>query len=215
MSNTVVTGWTLIVPVKPPRLGKSRIAGAAGTHRAALARAVAADTVAAALACPAVTEVVVVTGDPEAAADLTGLGARIVAEGPPRGLNAALRHGALAVPPGAHRAALQADLPALRPDELACALSDALAFPRAFLADREGVGTVLYTARSDAPFFPAFGGASRARHLALGVTELPRAGRDSVRTDVDTLDDLRAALALGVGPRTESVAALILAGASG
>lgn len=35
---------------------------------------------------------------------------------------------------------------------------------------------------------------------------------DSVRQDVDTGDDLRAALALGVGPRTAAAAQLLIPG---
>ncbi|ROO83359.1 2-phospho-L-lactate guanylyltransferase [Actinocorallia herbida] len=211
MSNTVVAGWTLIVPVKPPTLGKSRLAGAAGAHRAALALAVALDTVAAALRCPAVAEVLVVTGDPSAAAEFAALGARTLPEGTPQGLNEALRRGAESIGSAVPRAALQADLPALRPDDLASALSCASAYPQGFLADSARTGTVLYTASPGASFSPAFGGASRARHLALGAAELPCPELASLRTDVDTLDDLRAALGLGVGPRTAEVASLILA----
>jgi 2-phospho-L-lactate guanylyltransferase len=49
---------------------------------------------------------------------------------------------------------------------------------------------------------PAFGGPSRARHLSSGAVEITSAGIDSVRQDVDTGDDLRAAVRLGVGPHT-------------
>jgi 2-phospho-L-lactate guanylyltransferase len=54
---------------------------------------------------------------------------------------------------------------------------------------------------------PFFGPDSRARHRESGAVELGLDGVDSVRQDVDTGDDLRAALALGVGPRTAAVAA--------
>ncbi|GAB2809135.1 2-phospho-L-lactate guanylyltransferase [Actinocorallia aurea] len=215
MSNTVVAGWTLIVPVKPPMLGKSRLAGAAGAHRAALALAVALDTVEAALRGAAVADVLVVTGDPSAAAEFAALGARTLPEGPPQGLNEALRRGAEAVGPTVPRAALQADLPALRPDDLSYALSLAADLPEAFLSDIASTGTVLYTASPGVPFSPAFGGPSRARHLAQGAVELPCPELGSLRTDVDTLDDLRAALTLGVGPRTADVASRILAGSPG
>ena len=63
------------------------------------------------------------------------------------------------------------------------------------------------TARRGEPFRPAFGGASRARHLAGGAKELLLDGVASVRRDVDTIEDLRDALALGVGPHTAEVAA--------
>jgi 2-phospho-L-lactate guanylyltransferase len=57
---------------------------------------------------------------------------------------------------------------------------------------------------------PEFGVDSRSRHRASGATEIRLAGVDSVRQDVDTGDDLRAALALGVGPHTAAVSAGLL-----
>ncbi|NEB80021.1 2-phospho-L-lactate guanylyltransferase, partial [Streptomyces sp. SID14478] len=141
------------------------------------------------------------------------LGARIVPDTPQAGLNAALAHGAARVRserPAAPLAALNADLPALRPAELARVLAAAAAFPRAFVADAAGIGTTLLSAAPGAELLPAFGTASRARHAASGAAELPLDGVDSVRQDVDTGDDLRAALFLGVGPYTAKAATGLL-----
>ncbi|NWF28954.1 2-phospho-L-lactate guanylyltransferase [Streptomyces sp. PKU-EA00015] len=198
--------WSLIVPLKPLALAKSRLAEAADdVLRPRLALAFAQDTVAAALACTAVRDVVVVTDDPAAAASLAALGARTVPDAPAAGLNAALAHGAHSVRarrPGAAIAALNADLPALRPRELARVLSAASVFTRAFLADAAGIGTTLLSALPGVELRPAFGGPSRRRHLASGAAEILVGGVDSVRRDVDTATDLSVALALGVGPRT-------------
>lgn len=198
--------WSLVVPLKPLAVAKSRLAAAADDMlRPHLALAFAQDTVAAALACPAVWDVAVVTDDAAAAAELAALGARIVPDTPAAGLNAALAHGAQAVRalrPAAAVAALNADLPALRPAELARVLAGASLFPRAFLTDAAGIGTTLLAAASGMELRPAFGGRSRRRHLASGAAEIRLDGVDSVRQDVDTGDDLTAALALGVGPRT-------------
>jgi 2-phospho-L-lactate guanylyltransferase len=205
--------WSLVVPVKPLVIAKSRLAELAGPHRAALAVAVACDTVSAALSCPKVARVVVVTGDPAAGAALAALGAQVVPD-PEAGLNAALRFGAahaVRLAPDEPVGALQADLPALRPDELAAVLAAAAQFEQAFLADAAEVGTTFYGAAPGMPFTPRFGGASRNRHLAAGAKELLMDGIASMRRDVDTPDDLRAALALGVGPRTAAVAALVTA----
>lgn len=198
--------WTLVVPLKPLARAKSRLSTAAGEKlRPELALAFAMDTVSAATACPAVRGVVVVTDDPLAGRELSALGARVVGDEPGHGLNAALEHGARRVresDPFSAVAALNADLPALRPDELLRVLHVAGEFPRAFLADAAGVGTTLLSALPGSDLGPAFGGASRNRHLASGAVEIGVTGVDSVRRDVDTGDDLRAALALGVGPRT-------------
>jgi 2-phospho-L-lactate guanylyltransferase len=206
--------WTLVIPLKPLAQAKSRLSDAAHDGvRPGLALAFAQDTVAAALACPAVADVAVVTDDALAGRELAALGARILPDTPRAGLNAALAHGATAVRaarPGSRVAALNADLPALRPAELTRVLQAAAEFPRAFLADAAQVGTTLLTAGAGQELRPAFGTGSRARHRACGAVELRLDAVHSVRQDVDTGDDLRAALALGVGPRTAAVAARLL-----
>lgn len=197
--------WSLVVPLKPLAVAKSRLAAAVGGSRAGLALAFAQDTVAGALACAAVADVVVVTDDAGAGKELARLGARIVPDAPAAGLNAALAHGALEVRrarPGAAVAAMNADLPALRPPELLRVLEAASAFPRAFLADAAGIGTTLLSAAPDVELAPSFGGPSRARHSASGAAEIGLADVESVRRDVDTGADLRRALALGVGLHT-------------
>ncbi len=202
--------WSLIIPLKPLALAKSRLAAAAGEAlRPSLALAFAEDTVAAALACPAVVRLTVVTDDPRAAERLAPLGARVLPDVPGRGLNAALAYGAAVVRrlvPRAAVAAVNADLPALRPAELARVLAAADGHARSFLADSAGVGTTVLAAAPGVALAPAFGGRSRERHLASGAVELDPEGVASVRRDVDTGADLHAALALGVGPRTAASA---------
>ena len=56
-----------------------------------------------------------------------------------------------------------------------------------------------------------FGGASRARHAAAGAAELDLDDMPGLRRDVDTPEDLRAAVALGAGPRTAALAGELLA----
>ncbi|MFF5755135.1 2-phospho-L-lactate guanylyltransferase [Streptomyces longwoodensis] len=206
--------WTLVIPLKPLAQAKSRLADTASEGlRPGLALAFAQDTVGAALASPAVRDVVVVTDDALAGRELAALGARIVPDAPRAGLNAALAHAAgvaRAVDPRCALAAVNADLPALRPHELARVLDAAAEFPRAFLADAAGIGTTVLTAVPGQELLPAFGVDSRARHRASGARELGLPGVVSVRQDVDTGEDLRAALALGVGPRTAAAAARLL-----
>lgn len=198
--------WTLVVPLKPLAQAKSRLAPQEDpSSRRSLALAFAQDTVAAALACPAVRGVVVVTDDAAAGAALRSLGARVVPDGPGLGLNPALAHGAdlvRAERPDAAVGALNADLPALRPGELARVLGAARHWPRAFLPDAEGVGTTLLTVLPGRPLAPEFGAGSRRRHRASGAVEITAAEVPSVRRDVDTGSDLAEALALGVGPYT-------------
>ncbi|MEV7081317.1 2-phospho-L-lactate guanylyltransferase [Streptomyces sp. NPDC093516] len=206
--------WTLVVPLKPLAQAKSRLADTADDGlRPDLALAFAQDTVAAVLACPAVRDVAVVTDDARAGRELAALGAAIIADEPGRGLNAALAHAAAivrAARPASPVAALNADLPALRPRELSRVLEAAAEFPRAFLPDAAAIGTTLLAAAPGRALHPAFGADSRARHRASGAAELTLTAVDSVRQDVDTGDDLRSALALGVGPHTAAAAARLL-----
>ncbi len=201
--------WSLVIPVKTLVAAKTRLAAATGPHRTRLAVAVACDTVTAALACPPVARVIVVTADPAAAGPLGALGAEVVTD-PDRGLNTALRTGAahaVRVAPGDAVGALQADLPALRPAELAAALAAAGEFDQSFVPDALDIGTTFYGVRPGLPFEPRFGGESRVKHLGGGAKELRLDGIDSLRRDVDTPDDLRAAVALGLGRHTAAVVA--------
>jgi 2-phospho-L-lactate guanylyltransferase len=202
--------WTVVIPVKVLARAKSRLATLAGPRRADLALAFASDTVSAAIAVPAVTRVVVVTADDLVGRVVSELGAEVVAE--PSGgyggdeLNAAFRIGA---PPDGAVAGLTADLPALRPAELARALCR-VRRTAAFVPDQQGTGTTLYAAPPGTLFHPLFGGRSRDRHAAHGCTELRLEDTPGLRRDVDTPEDLMAAHALGLGTRTAPIAAELL-----
>ncbi|MFD9246172.1 2-phospho-L-lactate guanylyltransferase, partial [Streptomyces sp. NPDC059556] len=86
-------GWSLVVPLKPLALAKSRLAAAAGSRlRPRLALAFAEDTVGAVLNCPRVRDVVVVTDDPAAGPALAPPRGRLVPRTPAGGGQPALGH---------------------------------------------------------------------------------------------------------------------------
>lgn len=210
--NSAAASWAVVLPVKMLAQAKSRLADAAGGHREWLALAVAVDTVTAALACPRVRSAVVVTDDPVAGPELEEAGARVVPDEPGAGLNAALRYGATragAASPETGVAALSADLPALRPGELARGLDAAAGHAVAFVPDAAGSGTTLYAAAPGVAMAPEFGPGSRRRHAAAGGHELALPGIESVRCDVDTPADLERAAWLGLGTRTAEVTRLL------
>lgn len=197
----------VLLPVKSPGTGKSRLVDLADGDRAALAAAFATDVVAACRATPAVAEVVIVTDDLDFAATVPGA---LSCADPGGGLNAALRHGAATVRrshAGLRPVALCADLPALDPSDLAAALDLATHSGPCFVADAEGSGTTLYTAAYDG-FDPHYGPGSSAAHRDSGAIAL--SGRlVTLRRDVDDIADLTAAIALGVGRATESALSTI------
>ena len=197
--------WAVVVPAKRLALAKTRLRpvtealGRAGHDELVLA--LRADPVAAAIACPAVGSVLVVTDDPAAGGVVRELGALVVPDAPDRGLNPALEHGAT-VAGAAAVAALSSDLPALRPAELEAALRAAESAPRCFVADAHGTGTTLLTANGVA-LDPRFGVGSAAAHRASGAVALDGRWPGLLR-DVDTRADLDAAGTLGVGSWTSS-----------
>ena len=166
--------WGVVVPVKLLHLAKTRLGAYGPAGRAELALAFAGDVVDAARACPSVHEVLVVTDDVRAARALAGPGVRVVPDLRDAGHNPALAHGALllrAGDPEAGVAALSADLPAVRSDDLAAAL--ACVGARAFVSDTSGAGTTLLAAAPGYPLDPSYGAGSAARHRVGCARAMP------------------------------------------
>jgi 2-phospho-L-lactate guanylyltransferase len=205
----VPVGWTVLVPIKRLELAKTRLRPALdpADHRA-LVLAMARDTIAAVAASTVVDQLAVITSDPAATGAGEDLGAAVVDDGPE--LNAALRDGARRLRTGAV-AALPADLPALRPQELTAALVVAeqhlaAGAPQCFLADRHRIGTTLLAAATAAALVPRFGADSANAHARSGAVELS-GDWPGLRLDVDTVADLADAAALGLGPASTAVLA--------
>lgn len=208
--------FVVIVPVKPPARGKSRLEALPAHQRRDLAAAFARDTVAAARRTPQVAAVLVVTDDFRFAADLRADGCEVIPDGVSDDLNATLRQAAAEAGrrwPGAVPVALCADLPCLTSEDLAAALTGpadpadpagpaGLAGPT-FVRDAAGSGTTMYAAPL-ADFEPTFGPDSAGRHLALGAREVA-VPVPTLRLDVDEPADLDHALDLGVGGHTARV----------
>lgn len=207
-----MTAPHVLIPVKALGLAKTRLARIyTPGQRADLALAMFEDTLAAALHLEDVT-VTVVTGDPDVARAARARGARVLADPPASSvttgtgpLNAALSCAAAHVrasSPDATLVVLQADLPAVRPSELAEALVQARRVGLAVVVDHTGSGTsALVHSLPDRPFEPRFGPDSAARHIAGGARALD-GDWPGLRLDVDTGADLEGAAALGVGPAT-------------
>ncbi|GGM37097.1 2-phospho-L-lactate guanylyltransferase [Micromonospora sonchi] len=198
--------WTVVVPVKRLTAAKTRLRGGVpGVPHEELALALTADTLDAVRACSEVAQVRVVTADPRVADTARRAGARVVPEVAGTGLNAAFRYGAAGA--AGWVVGLTADLPALRPAELAEALRAARGGPpdvRHFVADASGTGTVLLAAPPGVPLRPRFGSGSAAAHAASGARPLT-GDWPSLRRDVDTAADLATAARLGLGPRTAAL----------
>lgn len=191
--------WHVVVPVKDTSKGKSRLAPA-GVARTRLSRAIADDTVSAAVGAVGADRVWLVTSDPGLALDWSKAGVAVMPD-PGGGLNAAIAAGLALVPADAPRAALLGDLPCLTPPDLVTALAAAEGLDDWFVPDAEGTGTVLRGGRS---FVPRFGPGSAAAHAGHGALrldlDLPR-----LRRDVDDTESLADAVRLGLGSATSKV----------
>jgi 2-phospho-L-lactate/phosphoenolpyruvate guanylyltransferase len=192
----------LVVPIKKLNRAKSRLRGAVpAEEHADLVLALLLDTVTAAAQAHGVRRVLVICEDERIPAALTGTGVEWVDERGLPGLNAALTFGAEYLrTPGSTVGALQADLPALRPVDLAAAIEEADG-RRAFCADRPGTGTTLLLATPGEQLHPRFGPGSADAHAATGAVRVGMK-RASLRCDVDTAEDLGLATELGLGKFT-------------
>jgi 2-phospho-L-lactate/phosphoenolpyruvate guanylyltransferase len=200
----------VIIAVKRLSAAKTRLAPVLSpVGRENLVLAMLVDTIGAASAVPAVRGITIVTPDETAAETARSLGARVVADPTPDGhrnpLNNALGAAAAAIGSSTSNiAVLQGDLPALKPDELAEAITVARGHQRSFVGDRHGTGTAALFAFGIGPdiaLAPLFGPDSARRHAHSGAIELtdPWPG---LRCDIDTPEDLATAMRLGVGPAT-------------
>lgn len=197
--------WQVVLPVKRTSASKTRLEG---LDRARLALAFANDTMRAVSACELVAGIVVVTEDDEVRDVALRYGASVVDEqydDAPAGfqrLNAAIELGiAREGLAGEPVAALTADLPALRPDQLGRALTQAARHRRSFVPDHAGSGTALLAALRGAELRPAFGIDSAAAHARSGGVRL-ELDEPGLRQDVDLPADLQAARRMGCGPAT-------------
>jgi 2-phospho-L-lactate/phosphoenolpyruvate guanylyltransferase len=196
----------LVIAVKRLTAAKTRLAPVfSAATRESVVLAMLVDTITAASAVPALHSVTVVTPDEVAAEASRSLGARVVIDPTPAGHRNPLNN-ALAAAESAIRneksniVALQGDLPALQPQELAEAISAARAYPRSFVGDRHGTGTSALFAFG-VGLDPQFGPDSAQRHRDSGAIELTGAW-PGLRCDIDTPDDLLVARRLGVGTAT-------------
>jgi 2-phospho-L-lactate guanylyltransferase len=193
--------WTVVIPLKPPGVGKSRLGA-----DPSLARAIALDTVEAASRAHQVSRLIVVTADERLASEAMELhgDGEVIIESEPRGIASAIAVGLHHLPGDGKRAVLLGDLPGLHPEDLDVALELAADVDRAFVRDAEGTGTTLVTARGGIPFAEHFGRGSAEAHRAAGFSELDIPAGSTLRYDVDDAAQLDAVALRGLGPRTRA-----------
>jgi 2-phospho-L-lactate guanylyltransferase len=184
-----MTLWA-IVPVKPLRRGKSRLAGALSEEeRAQLNRMLLERTLRTLLGLREVQQVLVVSRDSSALALARDLGARTVQEDGAPALNTALKRATVVAQVYASRGVLviPADLPLLSQEDVMALLQKAIEPPVVVIApDRRRQGTnALLLAPANLIEYD-FGGGSFKRHCErarragarLEIVELPSLGLD-------------------------------------
>ena len=159
----------VIVPVKAFHGAKRRLAPVLGTvERAALARAMLADVLAAAVGAVGARQVLVVTGDDEVADEARGLGVGVVDDEGAHGTNAAVKIGFAAVARrgGGAVLALPGDVPGVIPGDLAALFAAAQRMQVALAPAPEDGGTNALACDAVGRIAPCFGPDSFARHIA-------------------------------------------------
>lgn len=200
------TRWVVVTAVKRLAAAKTRLA-LAPSDRAELTCAMAQDVVDAALRSTRVVAVLVVTPDAGAAQAIRRPGVRVFRGEPGNGLNAALSYGLRAAAggyPAYGTVILPADLPCLTGKSLDLALDLSDQHQSMVMSDADGEGTALLTQVPGCRVEPQFGEGSFAAHLAAGAYPLTDTRLRPIRRDVDTLADLHAAIAIGVGTNTRT-----------
>jgi 2-phospho-L-lactate guanylyltransferase len=187
-----------VLPVKSFGRAKQRLDAAVGQpDRGELAAAMLGDVLGALRAVGGLSELIVVTAEPRAAADARAAGAHVVDDPVEAGQSDAAGRGVrAAIARGAHRALLvPGDCPALDPVEVGRLLDG---FPDAGLVivpDRHGSGTNALLIAPPHAIEPSFGPGSFARHAALGAAAgvtVRVAQAPSLALDVDNPGDLAA-----------------------
>lgn len=182
-----------IVPQKALSAAKSRLEGMlSARERAALSVALLRNVCAALKAVPSIERVVVMTPDAAAQAAAAAWGIASLAD-PCPGLNAALAQVVRDAAASYTVLIVAADLPLLRPADVAAMLAAAQRGRLVLAPSKEGTGTNAVVVAQGTAFHPAYGAGSLAAHhrgarsLGQDVVEVRRPG---LAFDVDTEADL-------------------------
>ena len=199
---TLYQMWHVVLPLKGTDDAKSRLQ-VPPSARKRMVVAMAADTMSAVQSTPDVHRVTVLSR--QAGGALTSFVERAfdIAIQPPEAasLDEALQwFASTRADRATPLAVVVADLPALTPQSMADVLMLADKQRMGMVADSPGTGTTILTARDPAEMITHFGDQSASAHQADGARLLP--GAEDARCDVDTVDDLMHATALGLGPHT-------------
>lgn len=197
--------WHVIVPVKAWDAAKSRL-DLPPRQRQALAKAMAHDTVECLADCPLVRHVSVLTTSP---AMIGAVELRLASEVLVQPDRCASLDEALSWAIGhtgeflGNTAVVVADLPTLGGPDLEQLLTSASQHAVSMVVDRHGTGTTVLAATDPSLLTPSFGRDSATRHRSNGVSHVTVLSHDEcgagARCDVDTLDDLATARAIGLG----------------
>ncbi len=199
--------FAVLLPVKSPGSGKSRLSALPDDDRRRLAAAFATDAVAACTTTPGVALVVVVSDDDAFAASLAGDGVLACAD-PGGGLNAAIRHGAAmahdlapwgSARPRSSPMSRRSRPPTWRQPSTTQTAPSCPGRASSWTPTERGRRS---TPRRTTPSTLASAPASAAAHLAAGAAPVPGELATLRRDGVDDLDGLTEALALGVGRAT-------------
>ncbi len=200
-----MTDWTVLVPIKPWALSKSRLC-VDPESTAVLARAFAQDVMAAVYGSRHTGTIVIISAEAEALPLSRKYGAVVLQDRPlltPDPLNQAVMsgvHWAQRMRAASPLAVVPADLACMTTEDFDNALDLLGQRDRSYVPDTSGNGTTILASRIPAQIVPSYGPDSAHQHSTNGAWVSTAHAR--VRHDIDTLDDLDLAEQLGVGKHT-------------
>jgi len=183
-------GLVAIVPVKALASAKTRLRLPVA-ERTGLAREMAGITLRALAGAKSIARIVVVTGDPAAAALAGGFGAELVDDGG-QGLNAACRAG-LAAAQGEPALIVHADFLRLCSADIDRLVAGWRKDTIGLVPCKDGDGTNAVLLPAGAGFVPDYGPGSFGRHRAQAGGRAEVLASTALSFDIDTADDLRRA----------------------
>ncbi|MEO6470540.1 MAG: 2-phospho-L-lactate guanylyltransferase [Aeromicrobium sp.] len=200
-----MTDWTVLVPIKPWTLSKSRLC-MDPESTAVLARAFAQDVLDAVYGSRHTGAIIVISAEAEMRTVLREYGAVVLEDRPlltPDPLNQAVMsgvHWAQRMRAASPLAVVPADLACMTTEDFDDALDLLGQSDLSYVPDTSGNGTTILASRIPAQIVPSYGPDSAHQHSMNGASV--SAAHARVLHDIDTLDDLDLAEQLGVGKHT-------------
>ncbi len=193
--------WNILLPIKVLTKGKSRFKTLSDEDKIELIKAMANDVIDELILVPAIELITIIGIDHRRLGERTQAKIQSIVPDPALGINIDILslHRV-----SEHTAVLLPDLPSLKADEVALALTLAGNHDQSFISDRSGLGTTMYLSTKKESFHPRFGAQSAREYAENSAVELTSSEFIGIKHDCDNLSDLLNLSLPTLGPATRA-----------